>query len=173
MSGQTESSPNLTGKLGNDIYVRPAASRDEFEQAFALVYQNYLRRGYVSPSSSQIRLSKFNIVPETATFVGVLNGQVIATVSLVPDSMLGLPMDDIYADRLRPLRDTGRRLTEVTMLADRRLEINRTLPMLLSLMKLVFDYARTQLMADDICITINPRHEAFYRRYMLFMDLGE
>ena len=173
MSGQVESSADFTGKLPEVVCVRPACSRDEFEQAFRLVYQNYLLRGYAGPDPSGLRVIKHIMVPEAATFVGVLDGSVIATVSLVPDTELGLPMDSIYADRLQPLRDQGRRLTEVTMLADRRLEINRTLPMLLNLMKLVFDYARFALKADDLCITINPRHEAFYRRYLLFADLGE
>jgi len=151
--------------------VRPAASRRELEEAFRLIYSSYLRRGYMEPDPSRIRLSLFNALPSTATFVGVLEDRVIATVSLVPDSELGLPMDEVYAPELGKLRAQGRRLSEVTMLADRRLEVQRTLPMLLALMKLVFDYASLVVKADDLCIAVNPRHEEFYRRFLLFDDL--
>ena len=82
-------------------------------------------------------------------------------------------MDVIYGPELQELRKRGRRLTEVTMLADRRLEVQRTLPMLLTLMKLVFDYATLVVKADDLCIAINPRHEEFYKRFLLFTKLGE
>lgn len=160
------------GGLPEEVCVRPAASRDELEHAFRLVYVSYLQRGYVKPDPSEIRLNLHVIIPETMTFVGILNDEVIATVSLVPDTPIGLPMDDIYHDEVQALRERGRRVTEVSMLADRRLEIRRTLPMLMSLMKLVFDYATLVLKANDLCITINPRHEAFYRRYLLFSNLG-
>jgi len=44
--------------------------------------------------------------------------------------------------------------------------------MLLQLMKMVFDYATLVLRANDLCITINPRHNDFYKRYLLFAELG-
>ncbi|NIM71012.1 MAG: hypothetical protein GTO48_11300, partial [Xanthomonadales bacterium] len=75
---------------------------------------------------------------------------------------------EIYHEEVQPLRRRGRRLTEATMLADRRRQIRRALPMLMQLMKRVFDQATLMLHADDLCITINPRHETYYERYLLF-----
>ena len=164
---------DVTGKLPEMVEVHPASSREEFEYAFRLVYSSYLQRQYVAPDSSEIRLGIHNMLPETVTFVGLIRGEVIATVTVLADSPIGLPMDEIYPDETQALRDSGRTVSEVTMLADRRLEIRRTLPMLLNLMKHVFDYATLVLKANDLCITINPRHEAFYRRYLLFADMGE
>ncbi len=155
------------------IDVRPAASRDELEEAYALVYRSYLWRGYIPPNDSGLRLSLFNLLPDAVTFAGAYDGGVVATVSLIPDSPAGLPMDDIYHTELSALRAQNRRIAEVTMLADRRLEIRRTLPMLLALMKLLFDYAIMMLECTDLCITINPRHNDFYERYLLFTHLGD
>ena len=143
------------------------------ERSFRLVYHSYLQRGYVSPDAAEIRLSIFNLLPGTISFVGLLGEEVVSTVSLVPDTAMGLPMDELFRDELQSLRDSGRRLAEVTMLADRRTELRRTLPMLLDLMKLLFDYATLVLKANDLCITINPRHAAFYKRYLLFAPMGE
>jgi hypothetical protein len=151
--------------------IRPAASRDELEQAYRLVYNSYLQRGYIPPSPAGVRLTVFNAFPETVTFVSVLDELVVATVSVVPDTPVGLPMDEIYSAELRELRDAGRRLAEVTMLADRRRQIQRALPMLRRLMKSVFDYATLVLGASDLCITINPRHRMYYERF-LFRSLG-
>jgi len=155
------------------VEVRPVASRDEAEEAYRLVYHSYLKRQYIEPDDHELRLSAFSALPDSVTFVGTLAGRVISTISLVPDTSLGLPMEEIYSAEVGQLRERGRRPTEVTMLADRRLELRRTLPMLLSLMKLVFDYASLVLKATDLCITVNPRHSKFYQRYLLFEALGD
>ena len=160
------------GKTHDVVCVRPAASRDELEQAYRLVYHSYLQRAYVNRDPSEIRLSIFNAFPGAITFVGAMAEEVISTVSLVPDTPVGMPMDEIFHHELQTLRANGRRLAEVTMLADRRAEFRRTLPMLLQLMKLVFDYATLVLKANDLCITINPRHAKFYKRYLLFDPMG-
>ena len=167
-------SPSRRGWNGvnGPVWVRRAESREELEQAYRLVYTSYRRRGYLDENPAGVRLTLFNAMPETVTFVSMLEGSVIATVTLVPDTPIGLPMDEIYADELAHLRAEGRRPAEVTMLADRRREIARTLPMLLCLMKHVFDYATLVLHASDVCITINPRHETYYERCLLFEHLG-
>ncbi len=157
---------------GEEILVRPAANREELEAAYRLVYRSYLDRGYIEDTPQRIRLSVFNALPTSVTFVSMLRGQVVATVTLVPDTSIGLPMDEIYHDEVQQLRDAGRRLIEVTMLADRRRELHRALHMVLELMKRVFDYATLVAHANDLCITINPRHETYYESYLLFRPLG-
>ncbi len=158
--------------LNNDLSIRPSAQRDELEQAYRLVYLSFLQREYIAESASKLRFSIFNALPETVTFVAELREAIIATVTLVPDTPIGLPMDEIYHEEVQALRDRGRKLAEVTMLADRRHEIRRALPVVMQLMKRVFDYATLVLKANDLCITINPRHETYYRRFLLFQPLG-
>jgi hypothetical protein len=168
----SHSTVHLFPETDSPIDVRPARSFEELTAAYGLVYRCYLGRGYITPHESRLRLTLFNFLPDAITFVGVYQDAVVATLSLLPDSTAGLPMDEIYHDELEQLRTEGRRASEVTMLADRRVEIRRTLPMLLHLMKLVLDYAMYVLRATDLCITINPRHNDFYERYLLFTELG-
>ena len=148
------------------------ADRAELESAYELVYHIYRSRDYIPANPSGLRLTIFNAFPSSVTFVGVVHDEVIATVSLIPDTPIGLPMDEIYRDEVQALRDAGRRLIEVTMLADRRLSVRRSLAMVLALMKLVFDYAALSLKATDLCITVNPHHDKFYDEYLLFSPLG-
>ncbi|GEM_PF-1841593 len=150
----------------------PARSLEELKQAYGLVHTSYLSRGYIEASQSGLRFGFHNLLPETVTLVAVLRGMVIATVSLVVDSPWGLPMDEIYGEELSPLRKRGERLGEVTMLADRRREFRRTLPMVLALFRLLTDYARKVAGLDQLCITLNPRHSEFYGRLLHFEPLG-
>ncbi len=172
MDSEERAAEGATGVLCGEICVQRAMGRDELEQAYGLVYVNYRQQGYIARNPARIRMSVFNAFPSTVTFVGKLRGDVVATVTLVPDTPVGLPMDAIYHDEVQSLRDQRRKLAEVTMLADRRHELRRSLPVLMSLMKQVFDYATLILELNDLCITINPRHESYYRRYLPFEPMG-
>jgi len=154
------------------LSVRPVLSRDELRDACRRVYWSFRQRRYIEENLSEMRLSVFNAFPTTVTFVAILRGTVIASATLVEDTPVGLPMDEIYHEELRALRDGGRRLTEVTMLADRRHHVQRAVPMLLLLMKRLFDYSSLVARASDMCVAINPRHEDFYAQYLLFERLG-
>ena len=93
------------------IEVRVARDTDELEEAFALVYREYLRKGYTDKNSSGLRLSLHNALPDATTFIALSEKNVIiATATIVPDSFLGLPMDSIYYDELNRLRRIGARL---------------------------------------------------------------
>jgi hypothetical protein len=82
-------------------------------------------------------------------------------------------MDAIFGEELGELRDKGRLLTEATMFADRRCKsFWRVIPMLLLLMKRLFDYATLVRGADDICIAVHPDHSEFYERRLLFKPWG-
>jgi len=155
------------------IHVHPARTREELELAFRLVYDNYVRRAYIEPRPSHLWLTHYNFLPDALTLVGNVGSEVVATISVFADSDLNLPMDEVYYRELGELRREDRALSEIGMLADRRRLIGRTLPMLLQLMKRVFDYAHQVLGADDLCIAVNPRHSRFYEQFLLFEALGE
>src|SRR5262249_15939786 len=69
------------------------------------------------------------------------------------------------------LRRAGRRLVEVTSLADQGLNLREFIPIFIALMRLMSQYVLSQN-ADTWVITINPRHRVFYRRVMGFVPFG-
>ena len=162
----------MTGVQTCALPISPARTLDELKEAFRLVHDAYLDRGYIEQAQQSLRFGVHNLLPDTTTFVALLADTVIATVTLVVDSPLGLPMDVIYHDEVNALRKQGRRLGEVTMLADRRRQFLRTLPMVLALFRTLMDYAVEVAHLDDLCITLNPRHAHFYRRLLHLADLG-
>ncbi len=164
-----------------EIEYKVVETRDELEDAFALVHKEYLNRGYVRSDSAKLRLSIYSALPQTTTFVAKKNERVVATVTLIIDSTLGLPMNSIYKEELDSLRRQGRRIAEVSMLAsdtellgkDVSLMLNsRKLFMIFSLFKILFDYAREIAEIQDLCIAVNPKHDLTYK-FLFFEKLGD
>ncbi len=168
-------------QLFDTIEYRVARSREELETAYFLVYKEYLKRGYVKESGSKLKFSLFNALPETTTFVSALENEIFCTATLIPDSPLGLPMDEIYQQELIQLRQQNKKLCEISMLASDTDLFGEGISVMLNskkmfiifyLFKVIFDYARQYLKFDCICITINPKHKLTYD-FLLFKDLGE
>ena len=86
---------------------------------------------------------------------------VVGTVTLIADSVLGLPMDSLYAGELRPLRASGRRVAEVSALA---VAPGTPMTALVRLMSRLVLYAEALARVDDLCVTVHPRHARFYER---------
>lgn len=163
------------------IEYRVARTRDELEKAYHLVYKEYLKKKYTEETKAQIRLSEHNALPSTTTFIAKTEDQVLATVTIIPDSPLGIPMDKIYNEELSELRKNNKKICEISMLATNPELFGKGMATMLNskklffvffLFKLVFDYARDILKLDYLCITINPKHQLTYD-FLLFRNLGE
>ena len=158
--------------IGRDIQVKVASERAEWEEAYLLVAQNYRSRGYEPAGAKGPRFTAFHALPDTTTFVAKHGGHVVATLSLVADNtLLGLPLESIYRPELQALRLEGRRLGEVTSLADTGLGVREFLRVFVTMIKLMVNYHLNQ--GGDTCvITVNPRHRAFYSKVIGFVPLG-
>lgn len=160
------------GSIPN-LEVRPARSRDELEAAYRLVHAAYRQQGYLEEDREGMRLTVYNAFPDTVTFIAKEGREIVGTVSLVADTDVGLPMDEIYGEELNDLRSRGRSLAEVTMLANKSQRVSRKMPIFLQLMKQVFDYIWFILQADDACLACHPHHSGFYEKRILFEQFGE
>lgn len=163
------------------IIYRVARSRREIEEAFSLVYKEYASRGYIPKHyKSNLRISIFNAVCSTVTFVAVEGKKVVATVTLIPDSPLGIPMDKIYKDEVDGLRKKGLKVAEVSQLSiDSELFPKSWFSMfnfsklifVFKLFKVVLDYAIYVAGLDELCIAVNPAHQYLYR-FITFEQMG-
>lgn len=151
--------------------VQMAADAPTLRRAWQLVHRVYLEKGYAEPDSSGLWYCLHDALPDTGTIVAFDGDEVIGTVSVIPDSPLGFPAEILYRDEVNALRESGRRPVEIGSLAvcptrERDTTIVTTLFDLLSL------YARDVRGATDLIITVNPRHEKFYTRMLLFERIG-
>jgi hypothetical protein len=155
-----------------DLEVKVAATRDEFEQAFRLLARQYQARGYEGPSPKLFRFTPYHALPDTATFVAKHDAAVVATLSLVPDTaVMGLPLEEIYGPEVARLRGEGRRLAEVTSLADQGLGHREFLQVFAALARLMCQHHLSQG-GNTWVITTHPRHAAYYRKVLGFVPLG-
>ncbi|MFC1808176.1 hypothetical protein ACFL0T_07440 [Candidatus Omnitrophota bacterium] len=167
---------------GDKIVYRVARSRKELEEAFSLVYREYTCRGYTPKHyKSKLRLSLYNALPGTTTFIGLIGKRVVSTVTLVPDSELGIPMDKLYKKEVDKIRKKKRRVAEVSQLAvDGKIFPKGWFSMfnfsklifIFRLFKLVLDYSVDVLKLDNLCIAVNPRHQYLYK-FLGFIEIGK
>jgi hypothetical protein len=152
--------------------IKIAETRDELEQAFSLVYNEYLSEGYIKdPDRSGLHFSIYHILPETVVFVFKSYLKVISTLTLIFDSeTFGLPMDVLYRKELDALRrHRKRRLVELSSLATAKDARWHNLFMYLNRALVWYAMYRN---ATDLCIMVNPKHVDFYKLILLFKDLG-
>lgn len=163
-----ESVPNFLKPVG----FRPAQTVGELTAASQLVYREYLKRNYLRPNAQQMKLCLHHALPTTVTFLALHgHGRVIGTLSIIEDSPLGLPMDEVYKSELDRLRRAGRHLAEVSMLALNTEMFGRgvftmfhakKLLLTLRLFKTMFDYLRSSTAVDDLVACFNPKHQILY-----------
>ncbi|MDX9788394.1 MAG: hypothetical protein RBT11_16570 [Desulfobacterales bacterium] len=150
-----------------------ADKKEELECASRLVHDKYVRKGYMTPTESGLRLSLRNALPETTTFIGVKNQVVASTLTLFQDSEMGLPMDAIYKPELDQLRSQGRKIAEVGSLASHICVAKSDQTVLMHGNKIMHSYSRDYLGVDDLVVAINPKHQWFYQHILLFEQIGE
>ena len=151
--------------------IKIAENRDEFSQAFGLVYKEYLSSGYISePKTTEILYNIYHLLPETAVFVAKSYLTVVSTLTQIFDSdLFGLPMDSLYRKELDSLRDTNRKIVEITALATQK--SFRWKNIFMFLCKAMLWHAK-YYGVNDLCITVNPKHVRFYKTIFLFEQFG-
>src|SRR4051812_20284227 len=158
--------------IAREIQVKIASNREELEGAFRLLAANYRARGYEKSSTKRFRFTPHHVLPDTVTLVAKHEGRVVATLSVVPDTLLcGLPMECIYGAEVDALRREGRRLAEATSLADQGLGVREFVRVFKTLIMVGMQY-HIHRGGDSWVISVNPRHRAFYLKVLGFVPLG-
>lgn len=151
--------------------LKVASDRATREGACRLVYEQYLEKGYTQKRRSCAWVTLHDALPETVKLAVEKGGEVVATGTVVPDSPLQLPADEICRAELDALRREGRRPAEVISLAAAGApEDSRTT--LVKLFAAIHLVAQRVLNASDLVITVNPRHAPFYMKMLLFEQIG-
>lgn len=166
-------------RLHAHVGIRVARTRDELESAYRLVYREYVRRDYTNENSIELRYSIFNALPQTTTFIALAEQRIIATATIILDSPLGLPLDQIYSSELAGLRARSKKLVEVSMLATDSEFFKSAAEakqftkhsFMLYFFKVLLDYVTYFIKYDVMCIAVHPKSSAIFDT-LLFKNLG-
>lgn len=148
-----------------------ANTLSELEGAYRLVHDVFVNAGYIDPHPLGLRVKTHNALPETTTFIAKYHEKIALTLTLYPDSQLGVPMDSVYKRELDQLRKKGRAIAEVGALASDISIRNHGLSMITN--KIIINYATDSLGIDDILITVHPRRRWIYESILLFEKIGK
>ncbi|PCJ62347.1 MAG: hypothetical protein COA79_04585 [Planctomycetota bacterium] len=155
---------------GSQIELKIASSVKELNEAYKLVYRQYLEKGFTAKNDAEKRILFWNTLPDTYTVIAKQNDRVIGTLTFIKDSVAGLPMDDISKNSLEPMRKEGRVLCELTGLAIDGSACEKSTVM--KLFQFGFKLSSSHLKSTDYVITINPRHQFFYKKVLCFEIIG-
>ncbi len=148
-----------------------ASTLEQVERAWRLVYQRYSQMGLIDENPFGIHAAPASVGPHASVIWGPEGPETGYTMTLFRDNPMGLALDSVYAPYLDELRDGGRRLVEVGMLADRRQSAARGMGALFSMMRWAVHYALHNDLTDVI-IGVHPRHAQFYERCYGFEEFA-
>jgi GNAT superfamily N-acetyltransferase len=150
-----------------DVTFKIVSTEEEMAGAFALLENSYVRRGIVA--EGQMRLQVISLLPSTTTFIAKRDDQILATLSLIEDSDLGLPMEKVHGPEVAGIRQLFRRVAEVGALAVRP-DLRRS-GLSIMLYNMMYRWARYWRHVDDLLIAVHPSARFFYSNLLLFRPL--
>lgn len=144
----------------------------EREAAFRLIYRAYLAADLSAPNPHEMRVTKYHLQPDCPIFVARKHENIEATVSMVFDGPLGLPIDTLYPEQMEILRNFNVKCAEMCCLADRSSNLAKGIDSLIGMTRLALHYA---IKRDVACLVLlaHPRHAKFYKRAMGFKAIDK
>lgn len=130
--------------------------------ALELVYESYRDLNIVAENSHRMRVTKYHTMPTTAVLIAKneITGEVIATMSVVTDSPLGLPLEDLWS--IEHLRTKSRRIAEISSLAIKRSYRSKHGDILFPLCKYMYHLSKEHLGIDLLVASVHPMVKDLY-----------
>jgi hypothetical protein len=154
----------------NNIILKVAETEDELLQAFALVQAMYEKAKIVDESGTGLRLTKFHLLPTTKVLIAKVEDKVIATVTQIMDTPLGLPIDDFIP--IDDIRSKSIRVCEISSLAIHSDWRSRSHGLFIPLSLYSIWYSKYVTGADELVIITNQRARYVYEDLFLFEPIS-
>lgn len=155
-----------------DVTIRVAIDKDEVRQADELVFRNYVQDGFWENDRDTLKTNKFLRTPERTVFVATSSKALLATLSIVNDSAIGLPSDGTQSILMQYLRRRSGRIAEVSAFAaERSRTANRNLVCLL--MSYMYQYSFYHVGIDRLVASCKPSHARFYESVLCFSKVSD
>jgi hypothetical protein len=117
-------------------------------------------------------LSIYDALPDSVTFVTKDDqGFGAGTLTVVFDSPIGLPADELYKEEIDEIRNSGHQICESVSLGIRDTAKNPT-KIFASLIYCAYLHAWSKNKSSELIITVHSRYEKFYRRRIFFDKIG-
>jgi hypothetical protein len=158
-------------QLPPNLVFKRAQTTDEIEQSFKVAYEAYHGRNLTESSQSKIRLTKYHALPTTCILIAKLNEEVVATMTVIVDSAMGLPIEQLWS--MSELRSQSNRMAEISNLAIKREFRSQRGKLLLPLCGFMRHFCVDFLGVDRIVATYHPEIRDFYKCVLLFTEIAD
>ena len=170
----SQKQPSFTSRSDPfDLRLRATQTLADLEEVYCLVHRAFRAEGLPETGPVKGRINPFNRLPDARTFRVDHGDKLIGVITILPDSVLGLPTDELYHSELKALRESGRNLCEVSGLAVETDNRNLSQAVKLHLFRAAYRYVWKYYKATDICVLAPSHHESYYRRLLMFERLAE
>lgn len=159
--------PSPTDRLELKI----ADTQEELEACFKLLHDAYVASGFMKRDPSGMRVTIYHALPTTTTLCAKYDGQVVGTLSLIRESVLGFPLQRIFD--LTALREEKGNIAEVSALAIHPRFRRTGGSILFPLMKFMYEYCTTFFDTRYLVIAVNPAHIEMYESLLFFERLTQ
>lgn len=151
----------------NQFEISVANDRESKIAAYNFIYKSYLEREYIAPHPSKMWYTIFDLAPDTITLMAKRNGKVCGVITIIYDSYLDLPCDELFHHEIRYGENQKYQFAEISSLGvDANLENGPEI--LTKLFNLAYIYSARVNSTTDFVITVNPKHVRFYQKKLLF-----
>jgi hypothetical protein len=151
------------------LVLKIAETKEELEACFTLLHDAYVGRNFMQPDPSGMRVTIYHALPTTTTLCAKYDGEVVGTLSLIRESVLGFPLQRIFD--LTALREKQGNIAEVSALAVHRRFRRTGGTILFPLMKFMYEYCTTFFDTRHLVIAVTPSHVEMYESLLFFKRL--
>jgi len=153
------------------LELKIAETQEELEACFTLLHDAYVASKFMKPDPSGMRVTIYHALPTTTTLCAKYDGEVVGTLSLIRESVLGFPLQRIFD--LSALREKKGNIAEVSALAIHRRFRRTGGSILFPLMKFMYEYCTTFFDTRHLVIAVNPSHIEMYESLLFFKRLTQ
>jgi hypothetical protein len=153
------------------LVLKIAETKEELEACFTLLHDAYVGSGFMKPHPSGMRVTIYHALPTTTTLCAKYDGQVVGTLSLIRESVLGFPLQRIFD--LTAIREKKGNIAEVSALAVHKRFRRTGGSILFPLMKFMREYCSSFFDVRHLVIAVNPSHIQMYESLLFFQRLTQ
>ncbi|MGD8974766.1 MAG: hypothetical protein PVJ56_15795, partial [Desulfobacterales bacterium] len=103
--------------FSDQCIIRVANKLEIRQKAYELLHGLYLKMGYTQNNDKGLWLTIYDALPETTTFVAEdERGRCVGALTVVFDSPIGLPADELYKKEIDIIRNSGGKICEFVSL---------------------------------------------------------
>lgn len=153
-----------------EIEIKIARSPALKEEAYRLIYQTYLEKGYTEKNATEMWYSTYDLLEDSTIIVAIDDHKIVGALTLIFDNEYGLPASELYENEIDQIR-TNKALAEITSLGIKK-DARFSSTILVKLFNQAYLYSKGIKNSSHFVITVNPRHAMFYTKKLLFDKIG-